>query len=264
MDLDDINVNIAKSAIQKYTNIHKAVMLGLLESIDVELNSVTTNGGAVVTRNGGEFNASQSNDAHIALQSVLLYRQLSLNDVTDKELFIIRSIADKYKEFYGFYTNNDILKIVGYPDAIDAETDVEKKILHIKISKTKTINMPLDTVYTKLAENYILNFSEYKNAFINNYLADKQLFETGLSVVQSNRIAIEDAHIFGNGQLNIEQNNKICTSIQNRLDDIYHDIVGDEDDEVTDEISNMNGNENNNEAVANNEPSNVNTAMKVK
>lgn len=147
-----------------------------------------------------------------------------INNITNDQLIVAQSIHDYFVNNEGFYTDEYLCNVFGYPNS-DVIIDLEEEKVTFN-SETELHEVTMDEFLAKLAEDFKKNEDIFTDAFKKRYTQTRSILQTIAKQLASNTIDYDQVVVV-NSNVSIDQMNESIVYLSNKLDDIYKQLVPD-------------------------------------
>ena len=205
----DITLNDSVSAIRKLIDAEVETEKQI-ENINVQFNSIE----GVNSINDSVLYIDQANQITKDIETIAFYE--NIGSVSSEEAIVIFSIRFKYSD--GFYSKDDLIKILGITNAFDGEVIFD---LNDDLVTAGSFNMSLDEAINKLTTNFIDNINDYEYLYRNNYEKEINRLKKISQTLQSNDVKA-NFNISNNGEVIIKQSSETVERLAELTEEEEH------------------------------------------
>lgn len=148
----------------------------------------------------------------------------TIPNLSNDQLIVAQSIHDYFINNEGFYTDEYLCNVFGYPNS-DVIIDLEEEKVTFN-SETELHEVTMDEFLAKLAEDFKKNEDIFTDAFKKRYPQTRSILQTIAKQLASNTIDYDQVVVV-NSNVSIDQMNESIVYLSNKLDDIYKQLVPD-------------------------------------
>ena len=169
----------------------------------------------------GTLTIEQANELQMYVNNYGYYTAIADLGLNDDTLIVAQSIHDRFWKNDGFYTDEYLCELFGYPDSeVTVDMD-ERKIIFDSNDVTREVSF--DELLEKLVEDYQEKKDTFIDAFSNHYSQTRQAIKMVGTQIASNEIDV-DMLVLVKSDVTISQVNQSLVQLSNQLDGIYREI----------------------------------------